>query len=300
MKSDSVMSENINNRLVSVILPVYNGEKYIAQSVDSILNQTYNNIELIIIDDGSNDNTLKIINSYSSDPRVIIITRENKGLVHSLNEAIDISRGRYIARMDADDIASVDRIEKQIDFLSNNIDVAIVGSRVILINENDDEIGRCYRPLSLDAIKCHFYYGSPLVHPTVVYNLNVLSKDKIKYCKDDYPAEDLGLFLRISKDFKIRNIKYPLLKYRITSTGISLSNNEKQRNKSIDLRVNSFSNNPIELDFVKSIDSHERFIFYWFQLSKSFLRVLYTKGNRNNIIPFFILYLKVMRRKMIS
>lgn len=300
MKSDSVMSENINNSLVSVILPVYNGEKYIAQSVDSILNQTYNNIELIIIDDGSSDNTLKIINSYLNDPRVIVITRKNKGLVQSLNEAIDISRGKYIARMDADDIAAVDRIEKQIDFLSNNIDVAVVGSRVILINENGDEIGYCYRPLTVDAIKCYFYYGSPLVHPSVVYNLNVLSKDKIKYYKDDYPAEDLGLFLRLSKEFKIRNIKSPLLRYRITSTGISISNNEKQKNKSRDLRVNSFSNNPIELDFVKSIDSHERFIYYWFQLSKSFLRVLYTKGNRSNIIPLFMIYLKVMRRKMIS
>lgn len=300
MKNDSVMSENINNSLVSVILPVYNGEKYIAQSVDSILNQTYNNIELIIVDDGSSDNTLKIINSYSSDPRVIIITRENKGLVHSLNEAIDISRGRYIARMDADDIASVDRIEKQIYFLNNNIDVAIVGSRVILINENDEEIGRCYRPLSLDAIKCHFYYGSPLVHPTVMYNLNILSKDKIKYCKDDYPAEDLGLFLRISKDFKIRNIKRPLLKYRITSTGISISNNEKQRNKSIDLRVNNFANNKAEVDFVKAIDSKDRFICYWLELSKCFFKVLSTKGNYNNLIPFFIIYLKAIRRKIID
>ena len=222
---------NILDKLVSVVLPVYNCERFIGQAIESILNQTYKNIELIVIDDGSNDNSLTIINSYSYDPRLIIVSRENKGLVYSLNEAIGLAKGQYIARMDSDDISMLDRLETQVDFFADNNDVAIVGSRTILIDEEGELIGKCHRPLSDEAIHSYLYYGSPLTHPSIMYNLHVLSKYDIKYRAEDYPAEDLGLFLRISSKNKIRNLKQPLLKYRITKSGISNTQKLKQNKK---------------------------------------------------------------------
>ena len=109
-----------NNILVSVILPVYNAQKYLEEAIESIINQTYTNFEFIIIDDGSGDNSLNIINKYQKqDSRILVITRENKGLVYTLNEGINQAKGKYIARMDADDISLSNRFEKQIELLEN-------------------------------------------------------------------------------------------------------------------------------------------------------------------------------------
>ena len=99
------------SELISVILPVYNGEKYLKESIESILNQTYTNFEFIIIDDGSKDSSLEIIKEYEKeDERIIVISRENKGLVASLNEGIATAKGKYIARMDADDVSLSERL----------------------------------------------------------------------------------------------------------------------------------------------------------------------------------------------
>lgn len=97
--------EQVPHPLVSVVLPVFNAEKYISEAVASILAQSFTNFELIVINDGSTDNTLNILKSYQVDSRVILISRENRGLVESLNEGIDLASGEWVARMDADDIA---------------------------------------------------------------------------------------------------------------------------------------------------------------------------------------------------
>lgn len=288
------------NNLVSVILPVYNCERFIGLAIESILNQTYSNIELIVVDDGSTDNSLKIINSYSYDPRLVVVSRENKGLVYSLNEAIGVASGKYIARMDADDISLPDRVEKQVDFLVKNQDVAIVGSRTILIDEDGIEIGKCKRPLSNSSVRSYFYYGSPLAHPSITYNLNILSKDEIEYLADDYPAEDLGLFLRISKKHKICNISKPLLKYRITESGISNSNKTRQQKKSNELRVSHFLDVKEQMGFVLAIDSKESLYKYSLQLTIDFIKLLLMEVKINKINwSSFVVYFKVLRRKIL-
>jgi len=287
--------------LVSVILPVYNCERFIGQAIESILNQTYKNIELIVIDDGSNDDSLKIINSYLYDSRLIVISRENKGLVYSLNEGIALANGKYIARMDADDISMLDRVEKQVGFFTKNHDVAIVGSRIILIDENSREVAKCHRPLSNPAIQSYFYYGSALAHPSIMYNLNVLSKNEIYYFPEDYPAEDLGLFLRISKQHKICNIRKPLLKYRLTEAGISNTNKKKQQDKSSQLRVSHFSSNRKQVEFVLAVDSKLSLLKYLIQLTYCLARLLFTNEIHNHlIIPMLVIYLKALRRKILT
>ncbi|MEQ4894891.1 glycosyltransferase family A protein, partial [Escherichia coli] len=110
--------------LITVIMPVYNAEKYIYESIKSILVQSYSNFEFIIINDGSKDSSGKIIENFLDDTRIRYINRENKGLVFTLNEAISLSRGNYIARMDADDISHPLRLEKQLNFLLENPDIA--------------------------------------------------------------------------------------------------------------------------------------------------------------------------------
>lgn len=107
------------NILISVILPVYNAELYLKEAIESILKQTYKSFELIILNDGSSDNSLNIINSFKDD-RIILIDRENNGLVYTLNEGINMAKSKYIARMDADDISLSDRFEKQIKHMEEN------------------------------------------------------------------------------------------------------------------------------------------------------------------------------------
>ncbi|MEH8221899.1 glycosyltransferase [Aeromonas veronii] len=294
------MISDLDN-LVSVILPVYNCERFIGQAIESILNQTYKNLELIVIDDGSNDDSLSIINSYKYDVRLMVISRENKGLVFSLNEGISLANGKYIARMDADDISIIDRIEKQVSFFKRNNDVAILGSRTILIDESNQVIGRCHRPLSDIAIKSYFFYGSPLAHPSIMYNLNILSKDEVKYLKEDYPAEDLGLFLRVSRKHKIYNIKEPLLKYRVTASGISNTNKRKQQDKSSQLRVSHFSGNEKEVNFVLAIDRDTSLFSYFRQLTTCLVTLLFVCGVNNEIsISIMAVYIKALRRKILK
>ena len=114
-------------------MSVYNAEKYIEEAIQSVLNQTYNNFEFIIINDGSEDNSLEMLKNFLADDRIILIDRENKGLVSSLNEGILKSKGNFIARMDADDICLPNRFEEQLNFMKKNSDVGVCGSWIELL-----------------------------------------------------------------------------------------------------------------------------------------------------------------------
>jgi len=120
---------------ISVIMSVYNGEKHLPRAIDSVLEQTFEDFEFIIVNDGSTDNTPKILGSYS-DKRIYVINQENMGLTRSLNEAIELPRGAYIARMDADDISLPDRLLYQVDFLDGNEDVCLLSSSYYVIDES--------------------------------------------------------------------------------------------------------------------------------------------------------------------
>ncbi|EGR0539792.1 glycosyltransferase family 2 protein, partial [Vibrio cholerae] len=123
--------------MISVIMSVYNAEKYLSESIESILKQTFRDFEFICIDDGSTDSSLEILKKYRDlDPRIILVSRDNKGLIYSLNEGLSLARYNYIARMDADDIAREDRLEKQYRYLSNKKNVSVVGSYFNVVNED--------------------------------------------------------------------------------------------------------------------------------------------------------------------
>ena len=146
-----------------------------------------------IINDGSSDKSLDIINSFI-DGRITVINRDNKGLIYSLNEGLNIANGNYIARMDADDIARFDRIEKQLCFLKKNKNVAIVGSYANLIDEDGNNIGLKKKPSSDTIIKAVCFFGSPFIHPSVMFNKNLI-KEELYYSNNFVHAEDYELCL---------------------------------------------------------------------------------------------------------
>lgn len=250
--------------LVSVILPVYNGEGFIKDAVFSILNQSYENIELIIINDGSTDTTGDIIHEII-DSRIRYVSRENRGLVSTLNEAISLAKGTYIARMDADDIAYQERISKQVEFFNNNQDFAICGTRTHIIDESGHTISKCFRPIKDKDIKTYLLYGSPFAHPSVMFNLNIINKEELRYSKDYFPTEDLELWFRLLARYKAYNLKERLLGYRINSTGISSENRDKQALFKQNIQKEHFAENKAALQFtaiVSDFDFSRLFSFF--------------------------------------
>lgn len=207
---------------ISVILPVYNGERFLEIAVNSILQQSFKNFEFIIIDDGSSDKTSVILNYLKrSDSRIEVISRENRGLVFSLNEAVSIANGRYIARMDADDIAMPQRFGRQFDFLENHPDHVCVGSDVELIDSSGRKL-TVWKQLADDhSIQTEALRGhTTICHPSVMMRTQAI-RTVGGYHAEMYPAEDLDLWLKLGEVGKLANINEVLLRYRIHSNSIS-------------------------------------------------------------------------------
>lgn len=156
----------MEEKLVSVLMPVYNVEKYVAEALESIRNQTYKNIEIIVVDDGSTDNTYEIVKEISSfDPRIVLLRNEkNSKIVKTLNKAFSHSRGSYIARMDGDDVSSPDRIERKVRFLEQHPDYHLVGCSVNAISENGELLGKTKKIADYGFLCKAIKYSTPVMH----------------------------------------------------------------------------------------------------------------------------------------
>lgn len=226
----------MNNPLVSVIMSVYNGEKYLRESIESILGQTFKDFEFIIINDGSTDKSENIIKSFN-DPRIKLISRSNKGLVASLNEGIEKSLGKYIARMDSDDISESERLEKQINFLKSNPDISVVGSWAKKINENSQIIEEMnYPPAKNKEIKKYSLFHNPFIHPSIMFKKEIIKKIGL-YNPFFKNAEDYEFWSRVLASFQVANLPLSLLRYRINQAGITRSRNMKMRAMSLLARL---------------------------------------------------------------
>jgi len=206
-----------NDVLVSVIIPCYNGEQYIEAAVQSILQQSYHHLEVLVVNDGSTDKSAEILLQLAQeDLRVRYIENEqNLGLIATLNKAIQLAQGKYIARMDADDIALPDRIEKQVTFLEQHPQVAVVGGAIETFGENVEK-QTLVLPQEDMAIKTHLFLASAFHHPTVMFNLNVLNPEDLVYQQQYYRAEDYGLWVHLlCKGYKFANLADVVLRYRI-------------------------------------------------------------------------------------
>ena len=211
--------------LVSIILPAYNAEKYIREAINSILAQTLTDFELIILDDGSADNTAKIIKSYTDDRIRYYRNNRNLGVAKSLNIGLEKSRGQYIARMDADDVSVTSRLEVQVGFLKKNPQIDICGSWFKTIGEQSRFIKKY--PTGWENIKCELLFGCPIAHPTVMMRRSALQKKRLRYDGAVLHAEDYDLWARASKFLRIDNIPIPLLTRRVGKDNRSLVNAEE-------------------------------------------------------------------------
>jgi len=218
--------------LVSVIMPVFNAEKYLSESIDSILAQTFTNFELLALDDGSTDGSLKILQQYAQhDTRIRVISRENRGISESLNDMINLAQGLWIARMDADDIALPNRLERQLEWLAQT-DADITGSwfqrfgtidrRIICQSESNDVL---HKDLLFDCI---------FAHPTVMMRDTVAA---LHYDKSFGAAQDLDLWVRAAaKGFRMTNVPEILLLHRNHPGQISSRLRDRQVQLTLEIR----------------------------------------------------------------
>ncbi|MEF2243939.1 glycosyltransferase family 2 protein [Paenibacillus sp. IITD108] len=200
--------------MASVIMPVYNGELHLEEAIQSVLNQSYTDFEFIIINDGSTDQSLNIITKYKLlDNRIHVISRENRGLVFSLNEGIVAAKGKYIIRMDADDICYSNRFEKQIDFLETHRSVSILSSYVTIIGEENGLLEQKLNQPLVHPVKQFLTEWYCYCHPAVVMRKNIF-KTLTGY--QSYFAEDLDLWLRAcNEQMQFGKLEMPLLYYRV-------------------------------------------------------------------------------------
>jgi glycosyltransferase involved in cell wall biosynthesis len=214
---------------ISVLMPVYNNDRYIVEAVESILNQTVTDFEFIIVDDGSTDRTSTILSDYEKrDPRVRVIRQENRGIVTALNAGIAFCKALYIARMDGDDISYPNRFGLQMDYLDNNPDCVVVGGVFMSI----DEDGNSLSPYRFARNRVTSFQTFPIQVALTVHPLAMIRKQALVAVggyRSTFPhAEDYELFLRISEYGRLHNLDEILLSYRNHRQSISRRNIELQ------------------------------------------------------------------------
>lgn len=212
---------------ISVLMPVHNGELYLAEAIESIRSQIFDDFELVIVDDGSTDSTQDIIKKYKDvDHRIMSVRIDKAGIVEALNIGLRAARGKYIARMDADDISARNRLSTQIDFLEKNRDIVVCGS---YIEKFGAERGVVRVPITDQACRMRLLTGNCFAHSAVTFRSDILKEHSLRYLSDFEYAEDYKLWSELSKLGGLANISEPLLKYRVHDSQISSVKRSQQR-----------------------------------------------------------------------
>lgn len=203
-------------------MPVYNVEKYISIAVQSILNQTFENFELIIIDDASTDKTYNIINQFSDKRIIKLQNKSNRGIANTLNESFKLAQGKFIARMDGDDISKPDRFEKQLDFMKSNPELIISGSCMELINREGELIKVQEKKIGKEEIKLGLFFGyTSLAHPSIIIRKQLLDLFCLRYDSAFQYAEDFDLYCRSTQYAPMDNLRESLIQYRLHNESVS-------------------------------------------------------------------------------
>lgn len=209
------------NPLVSIILPAYNAQETIEEAINSIIQQTYKNWELIVINDGSQDNTDSIVKSFK-DPRIKYYVNDgNKKLIYTLNRGLDLAAGKYIARMDADDISLPMRLEKQVNFLEKNPDYVILGGQITCFGKKGVIPMRV--SLTDQELRQELLWHNPFAHPTVMMRTSTIKSNSIYYSVDYMHAEDYKMWTDIARYGLLANLNEVVLRYRLSSSQVSQS-----------------------------------------------------------------------------
>jgi len=216
---------NSSAPLTSVVMPVFNGERFLREAIDSILSQTFRDFELIVINDGSADGTASMLDSYAgSDSRVRIYHEEHKGQVDSYNRGCGLARGKYIALMDQDDVSMPDRLERQIGFLEKHEEVGLLGGAMEEIDDQGRRVSLWQPPLEDEPIRAAFRsFSFPVCHPAAVMRKQAFDATG-GYRAAFQPAEDYDLFYRIIERWGVANLPEVVLRKRIHSNQFSVRN----------------------------------------------------------------------------
>lgn len=243
------MGVYVKDPLVSVIIPVHNAEKYIRDSILSILEQTYKNIELVIIDDASTDNSLNIINEINDDRIIVIKNETNLKQSMTRNKGLALAKGKYIANMDADDVCKKNRILKQVEFMERNTDIDVCGAFLRAFGNGKNYIMRF--PTDKHDLMVRSIYATPFGHPTVMIRKSSIEKYNIKYDKNYTYSQDFELWSRIAfNGAKFANIPEELFLYRVSNNQISaryFSEQQIFKGKIIERNINFISKKRITL-----------------------------------------------------
>ena len=219
--------------LVTVLMPVYNGQDFLCDSLHSILKQSYKNLEVLIIDDGSTDESATIIRSFK-DPRIRLEQHErNLGIAAALNQGLKLAKGSYIARMDCDDISEPNRVTVQVNFMEKHPKVGICGTWA---REMGNRNAIHVFPQDFEGIKARLLFGSPLAHPTVMLRRAMIEEHELCYDPQALHAEDYELWARAAEFFPLANIPKPLLQYRVHGRQISSEFLAQQRNTTVSIQ----------------------------------------------------------------
>ncbi|MBT0810638.1 glycosyltransferase family 2 protein [Litoribacter ruber] len=221
--------------LVTVLMPAYNCANYIQESIDSILNQTFSDFKFLIIDDGSTDATKEVINSYP-DPRIQFVNNPtNNGYIHCLNQGIEMISSKYIVRMDADDISLPQRLEKQIEFMEKNSNIAVCGcGKINFLDGHPETETEVFNITDSRELLFSSIFNTSIPHPSAIIRRSILSQNNIKYNEHYYYAEDKAMWLDLSKFGDLANLPEYLIKYRLHKNQVSTTKHLMQRNNSLE------------------------------------------------------------------
>jgi glycosyltransferase involved in cell wall biosynthesis len=248
---------------VSVVMPVYNGQRFLEQALDSIVAQTYRDFDFHVVDDGSTDDTPRILRRYAArDPRIILHTLErNQGFAAALNVGCRAARGDLIARMDADDVSLPNRLERQITFLRRHSDVGVLGTCVQVIDE-DGRLGAVWPcPAQPGLTAWTLMFTCIVVHPSVMLRRSLLERSGF-YPLGYTPVEDYALWMRMAKMTRITNLPDVLVRYREVGSSLSRAANERVESESVRVvretigNVNADMSGSTEIGMLRALARH--------------------------------------------
>ena len=274
----------MKNPKISVVMPVYNAQKFIISAIESILKQTLRDFELIVVNVCSTDKTRKIIESFArKDPRIKIVNNKTRmNIAASLNKGISMSSSNVIARMDADDISLPARLELQYKLISSDKNIAVVGANIIVMDLNENEIAIRNYPDTSNKLKACLFRYSPFAHPVVCFRKSVF--DEVGGYNPKYsPTEDLDLWFRLGVKHKFGNVKKPLLKYRLYNNSSSNRSLKDLEILVFKIRFDAITKYGYKPSFLDLIYNLLQFVTLWFTPEK-YRGMIYNFLRNNNLI----------------
>mgnify|MGYP001210695719 CR=1 FL=1 len=243
-RRNAMTNFKIKKPVLSIYMPVFNATPYLSQAIESVLNQTLTNFEFIIIDDHSTDDSWKIIKSYARrDSRIRIFrNRLNLGVSTTSNIAISLARCKYLARMDADDISTPDRLEKQYKYLKSNPNTIVVGGQCTIIDEENRVIGFKKFPTNTSDINDMLFWAVPIQQGYLMVNRSLLPKNYLWYSASKTSAEEVDLYFQLSQSGRLANLKDNLYFYRQVDNSLSRQNPKNTFYLTLQSRLTALNN----------------------------------------------------------